>query len=257
VVLAVGMAVAACSGSGSQTSPFSDGGGSAGGGGNSSVGSGGSSGGGGGSSSAGGGGGSGGGGSSSARGGGSSGGGGGSPDGGFAWVPFGPDDPTDPTPDWPAYNALASHRCGNLEGQLDSGEISGNLWQALAAVCAAAVDGDGDQWDVAARAFAAGGETGFTIPCLQGEATAMLERALAWHQLHPGRQPAVRFQTTAGKTDCGLEQERQQQQEQQQSTEATDQSSQTTQQSPESTVSPPESTEQPTETTVQPTETTG
>jgi hypothetical protein len=144
-------------------------------------------------------------------GGGANGGGGGGSDEELAWVPFGPGDPTIPNPDWPAYGYFAQGKCSELrsyladQGLLDPGDEDSSLWQAIAAVCAAAVDGDQDQWAVAATAFAAAGAAHLDNPCLDAVVRAMLQRALDWHEGHPGQRPEVRLRRLGegGETDCG------------------------------------------------------
>ena len=132
-------------------------------------------------------------------------GGGGSSGGGFAWAPFGPDDPQIPTPGWPAYNPFADGNCSKLRKNLDS---LGAFGKAMVAVCAAAIEGRQDQWEMAEKAFAAGDASSLADDCLAKKVTGLLERALAWHQRHPGRKPLVQFQRVTGnkgerKTDCG------------------------------------------------------
>jgi hypothetical protein len=92
--------------------------------------------------------------SGTSSGGGGGSGGGGSSDEGFAWVPYGPKDPTAPIPGpWPAYNAFAQQDCSELQSQAEG---FGDLGQAMVALCLAAVEGRQDQWEVA-KALAAGG----------------------------------------------------------------------------------------------------
>jgi hypothetical protein len=94
---------------------------------------------------------------------------------------------------------LAQHQCGGIVER--GGELE--LWKAVAAVCAAAVDGDLGQWDVAERAAAAAEGTHLSDGCLDQVVTDLLQRALDWHRRHPGGRPKVRFQEVAGETDCG------------------------------------------------------
>jgi hypothetical protein len=102
-------------------------------------------------------------------GGGSSGGGGSG--GGFAWAPFGPDDPQIPTPGWPAYNPFADGNCSKLRKNLDS---LGAFGKAMVAVCAAAIEGRQDQWEVAEKAFAAGDASSLADDCLAKKVTGLL-----------------------------------------------------------------------------------
>jgi hypothetical protein len=124
---------------------------------------------------------------------------------GLAWVPFGPDDPKSPIPGpWPAYNAFAANRdCAGLQSQAEAFNDLGN---AMVALCLAAVEGRQDQWEVVAKAFAAG--QGSSNGCLNDKVKNLVKSALEWHQRHPGQKPVLRFPQVAGpngerKTDCG------------------------------------------------------
>jgi hypothetical protein len=119
-------------------------------------------------------------------------------------VPFGPSDPTVPTPSWPAYRAFADGDCGALQAYLDTPDGSGvgDFGKAMVAVCRAAVEGRQDQWEVAAG-LAAADPSSLADDCLAGVVKDLLDRALAWHRDHPGAKPAVRFQRLAGETECG------------------------------------------------------
>jgi hypothetical protein len=125
-------------------------------------------------------------------------------DGDLAWAPWGPADPGDPPPNqW--YGNLERHDCNGLQSAVGD-EPGRELWRALAAVCAAAVDGDQSQWAVAAataKTLAANGGVS-SGSCLERAARALLERALAWHERNPGRQPAVRFAAADSKTACAF-----------------------------------------------------
>jgi hypothetical protein len=72
----------------------------------------------------------------------------------------------------------------------------------MAAVCAAAIEGQADQWEVAERSLASGGGS-LANDCLNRLVRDLLERALGWHDDHPGQQPQVRKQQVAGMTECG------------------------------------------------------
>jgi hypothetical protein len=130
----------------------------------------------------------------------------GAPDGsdtGFAWVPFGPADPTSPIPgDWPQYNLLAEGRCGELM-QDENGATDDQLWRALNALCATVVDGDQEQWRVVRTAFDNASAQHFAAPCLENATRALLKRALAWREAHPHGRPKVHFPVAAAETDCG------------------------------------------------------
>jgi hypothetical protein len=135
------------------------------------------------------------GGGSNPSGGGNNPGGGGKPsDDGFARAPRGPADPGDPPPyDW--YGSLERHQCEALKPTDD------NVWLALGAVCAAAIEGEQSQWTVA-KILAARGGTHDPTSCLERAARALLQRALAWHERNPGRQPTVRFPARGSSTAC-------------------------------------------------------
>jgi hypothetical protein len=120
-------------------------------------------------------------------------------------VPFGPGDPTVPTPSWPAYRSFAQGDCSALRAYLgtsDGGGL-GDFGKAMAAVCAAAVDGDQRQWEVAAAAYSSSDSSSLGNDCLAGVVKGVLDRALAWHQGHPSGKPEVRFERVDGQTECG------------------------------------------------------
>ena len=124
---------------------------------------------------------------------------------GLAWVPFGPKDPTNPTPTWPAYNSFAEGKCVQLRDYLSNegaGIAESDLAKAMVAVCAAAIEGQEDQWKVA-EAHADPDLSGILDSCLGAAIKELLDRALAWHQTYPGRTPVVQFQTVEGRTECG------------------------------------------------------
>ena len=124
------------------------------------------------------------------------------PSGGFAWVPFGPADPQSPVPgDWPQYNLLAQHQCGDMM-QSDKGSTGDQLWRALHALCAA-VSGDQAQWQLVQTASSEAKAHHFTDQCLENAARALLNRALAWHKAHPNGRPTVHFPVAATETECG------------------------------------------------------
>lgn len=128
--------------------------------------------------------------------------GGTAPSGGFAWVPFGPADPQSPVPgDWPQYNVLAQHRCGDMM-QSDKGATGDQLWRALHALCAA-VSGDQAQWKVVQTASSDAQAHHFSDQCLENAARALLNRALAWRKAHPSSRPTVHFPVAATETECG------------------------------------------------------
>jgi hypothetical protein len=137
-------------------------------------------------------------------GGGSQGGGGGGQGEELAWVPFGPSDPTFPTPSWPVYRAFANGDCSALQDYLNSpeGESVGRFGEAMVAVCQAAVEGRQDRWE-AAKDAADADPSKLAHDCLAAVVKDLLDRALAWHERNPGAKPTVRFQRLTGQTECG------------------------------------------------------
>jgi hypothetical protein len=128
-----------------------------------------------------------------------------STDDGLAWVPFGPKDPTFPTPTWPTYNSFAEGKCSKLRDYLTTdgaGIAQSDLARAMVAVCAAAIEGQQDQWSVA-EAHAGADLSGIHDDCLGAAVKELLDRALAWHKQHPGRTPVVQIQRVEGRTECG------------------------------------------------------
>jgi hypothetical protein len=127
---------------------------------------------------------------------------------GFGWVPFGPTDPGDPPPNrW--YGPLAEHNCAHLDQALKD-EPGDHLWAALAALCAAAIDGDQSKWAVvaseaqAATSETPGGSTDDSTTCLTTAAQALLSRALAWHGEHPDAKPTVTLARAGQPTACSF-----------------------------------------------------
>jgi hypothetical protein len=124
-------------------------------------------------------------------------------DKGVAWVPFGPQDPSFPTPTWPVYNAFASGDCSRLASVLPSNDV-GDYGQLMLAVCQAAIDGQSDKWDTAeslADADAGSLGNGCVEPLVQGA----VERALTWHRDHPDLAPRVELHPTGDQTECGAQ----------------------------------------------------
>lgn len=156
-------------------------------------------------------------------------------DEGLAWVPFGPSDPTIPTPSWPVYNAFAQGRCEELQDYLETEDI-GDFGRAMVALRAAAFDGREDQWEVA-EALSGADSASLANDCLADVVKDLIDRALAWHDEHPGRTPAVKFQRVQGKTECG------EQAEDEEFPPETEEPSPETEKPPPETESPPETTE--------------
>lgn len=120
----------------------------------------------------------------------------------LAWVPFGPADPTNPTPSWPVYRHLAQGDCSALESYLaGEGSSVGQFGTALVAVCRAAVDGEQDQWAVA-RSLKDADPSTLGNECLAGVMKSLLDRAVEWHERNPGRRPDVALSHVAGTTSC-------------------------------------------------------
>jgi hypothetical protein len=136
-------------------------------------------------------------------GGGGNSGGGGSSDRGVAWAPFGPQDPTYPTPTWPVYNAFASGNCSKLAGALPSNDV-GDYGKLMLAVCQAAVEGQTDKW-ATAESLAGADSSALGNDCVAPLVQEAVERALTWHQDHPDLSPKVQLQQTGTQTACGAE----------------------------------------------------
>jgi hypothetical protein len=119
-------------------------------------------------------------------------------------VPFGPSDPTFPTPSWPIYRAFANGDCSALQDYLNSpeGQSVEGFGQAMVAVCQAAVEGRQDRWG-AAKDAAGSDPSKLANDCLAAVVKDLLDRALAWHERHPGAKPTVRFQRLTDQTECG------------------------------------------------------
>ncbi|MPZ74713.1 MAG: hypothetical protein GEU74_16120 [Nitriliruptorales bacterium] len=121
----------------------------------------------------------------------------------LSWVPFGPSDPDIPTPSWPAYNAFASGDCAALESYTAEQDV-GAFGRAMVAVCAAAVDGQQEQWDEVA-ALAGADPSTLANDCLAEQVSALIDRALDWHERNPDQSPDVQFVRVAGQTNCGAQ----------------------------------------------------
>jgi hypothetical protein len=176
-----------------------------------------------------------------------------STDDGLAWVPFGPKDPTFPTPTWPTYNFFAEGKCSKLRDYLTTdgaGIAQSDLAQAMVAVCAAAIEGQQDQWSVA-EGHAGADLSGIGDDCLGAAVKELLDRALAWHKQHPGRTPVVQIQRVEGRTECGKRYPPDE------PPPTTEEPPPTTEEPPPTTEEPPPTTEEPLPTPDEPTETTG
>ncbi|NUT96085.1 MAG: hypothetical protein HOY78_29065 [Saccharothrix sp.] len=113
-------------------------------------------------------------------------------DDGFAWLPWGPADPGDPPPiQW--YAGFQEGRCAEVF------DDEATLWKAVSALCEAVIEGDEDQWRKVRVAEGSG-----LAPCLEAAARALLERAIAWHERNPGRNPAITFAREGQTPACPL-----------------------------------------------------
>lgn len=125
-------------------------------------------------------------------------------DEGLAWVPFGPNDPLNPTPSWPLYNAFADGNCSAMRDYLSGdGSSVGDFGRAMSAVCDAAIEGQQDQWEVAEAAFSSADPSTLANDCLAPVVQDMLVRALDWHRRNPGENPEIQFNRVADTTECG------------------------------------------------------
>jgi hypothetical protein len=120
-------------------------------------------------------------------------------DDGFDSVQWGPDVPPIPG----EYSAFAVANAGDLscESVDDRASEGDGLWKLAARVCRVLRDSDEDWPDVeSVPAPRSGGN--LYEQCLDGEMSAMLERALAWHNEHPGESPIVRFPGSGTHSPC-------------------------------------------------------
>jgi hypothetical protein len=164
-------------------------------------------------------------------------------DEGLAWVPFGPSDPKSPVPGpWPLYNLFADGKCSELEDYLRTDGI-GDFGRAMVALCAAAVDGRVDQWDVVEE-FAGADSTSLANDCLADVVKDLFDRALAWHEDNPGETPVVQFWRVPDRTECGAQGQ-------------DGEPPPDTEEPPPDTEEPPPDTEEPPPDTEEPTETSG
>jgi hypothetical protein len=131
------------------------------------------------------------------------GGGGGTSEKGVAWVPFGPQDPSIPTPTWPVYNAFASGDCSALESALSSND-AGDYGQLMLAVCQAAIDGQSDKW-ATAESLSGANAGDLANTCVAPLVQGAVDRALTWHRDHPDDAPQVELSQADGQTECGAQ----------------------------------------------------
>jgi hypothetical protein len=116
------------------------------------------------------------------------------PPGDFAWVPFGPADPEGNSA-W--YRALEEGKCAQVTNDANS-----TLVQAAAAICRAVIDKQRSEWDTAQQLVNQGLKGSGAAACLDNAATAMIQRALAWHASHPDADPTVNLPTAGQPVAC-------------------------------------------------------
>jgi hypothetical protein len=129
------------------------------------------------------------------NGGGSGGGGGG--DDGFAYTPWGPDDPPIPG-QYANFAATSAHElnCGRVEDQAPGGEF----WEVALAVCKA-IRGD-QPWPERTTVPDPPDPENTYQGCLDAELLAMLQRALRWHADHPDGQPKISYPGRSSTSSC-------------------------------------------------------
>jgi hypothetical protein len=130
-------------------------------------------------------------------GGGNGGGGNGGTDDGFAYTPWGPDDP--PIPGQYASFAATSVKdldCRRVEDQAPGGEF----WEVALAVCNA-IRGDQPWPDRTTVPDPPDPENTYQ-GCLDAELVAMLQRALRWHADHPEGQPKISYPGPSSTSPC-------------------------------------------------------
>lgn len=125
------------------------------------------------------------------------GGNGGGGDKGFAYVPWGPDDPPIPT----QYAVLAASgsrppRCEDIPDDV----VDAAFWAVAGRVCLAMRDGT--SWPETANVPSPPSAENAYQGCLNAELTAMLERALRWHVGNPGRRPVVSYPSESATSPC-------------------------------------------------------
>jgi len=131
-------------------------------------------------------------------GGGNGGGGGGNGgDKGFAYVPWGPDDP--PIPTQYAVLAASGNRAPRCEDIPDN-VVDAAFWAVAQRVCLAMRDGTG--WPETAHVPSPPSADNAYQGCLNAELAAMLERALRWHAGNPGRRPVVSYPSESTTSPC-------------------------------------------------------
>ncbi len=118
-------------------------------------------------------------------------------DDGFAFLPWGPDDPPIPA----HYAALAASK-DSPPGCADAADTApgGAFWATVVAVCKA-MAGDG-AWPTTTTVPKPPPAPNSYQKCLDAELSAMLQRALRWHADHLDRRPIVAFAPRSGRSSC-------------------------------------------------------
>jgi hypothetical protein len=112
-------------------------------------------------------------------------------------VQWGPDDPPIPG----EYTAFAADSAGGLAcDSIDDRAEGDDFWTLAADVCRVFA-GDGD-WPEVEAVPPPSSEGNSYERCLNGELFEMLERALAWHDRHPGQSPEVRYPSSGIHSPC-------------------------------------------------------
>jgi hypothetical protein len=116
---------------------------------------------------------------------------------GFAYVPWGPDDPPIPT----QYAAMAassgtSPNCGGVAESKPEGEF----WETVVAVCRA-ITGDGP-WPERTTVPDPPPAPNEYQACLDQELSQMVQAALRWHADNPSRRPVVSYPSASSRSPC-------------------------------------------------------
>lgn len=118
-------------------------------------------------------------------------------DEGFAYVPWGPDDP--PVPQRYASLASASATGARCE-DAQANQLAGPFWDLAVSVCRA-IAGEGT-WPSATAVPSPPAARNDYEACLDAELAAMLDRALRWHAANPGGTPTVRYPARSVLSPC-------------------------------------------------------
>jgi hypothetical protein len=125
------------------------------------------------------------------------GGGGGGDDDGFAYPPWGPDDPPIPG----QYAAFAVRSSQDLQCAAIKEEAPDDTFWGIAVRVCNAIRGDDQAWPEGKTVPSPpAGENGYQ-GCLNTELAAMLRRAVSWHASNPGRRPEIAYPSKSS-TPC-------------------------------------------------------